>query len=418
MRMLLATVVAFILIAPASAAAATAVTGAAQPGTTTATLNGTVNPEGVETQYFFQYGTTTAYGGTTSAESSSGTTDQPVSATISGLSPATTYHFRLVAVPFGGMPVNGNDATFKTNAAAANPAAPSISRLSAVDKTPSSARLTARIDPNRAATTWHVEWGTTSSLGRSTGEQTIPTGDGGVPVSVALDNLPTHRKVYWRVVASNAAGQRRSGVASFTTLRAPTGITVSVFPETALWSGNVRVSGRVQGRGVSGMRLALEQSEFPYGAGFQPVATVQTGGRGDFRFASRTVLIATRYRVVSRSGVSVTSPVVGANVRARVGIRRTAKTRRRLSLTGRVLPGLPDGRATLQRRTRSGGWKFIRRKALRTSSSRESSYRFRVRRLRRAAVYRIKVSANDGGAHLGSTSRALLVGKKKKRKRG
>ena len=417
MRMLLATVVAFILIAPASAEAATAVTGPAQPGTTTATLNGTVNPEGAETQYFFQYGTTTAYGGTTSTESSSGTTDQPVTATISGLSPATTYHYRLVAVPFGGVPVNGADATFKTNAAAANPAAPSISRLSAVDKTPTSARLTARIDPNRAVTTWHVEWGTTSSLGRSTSEQTIPTGDGGVPVSAALDTLPTHRKIYWRVVASNAAGLRRSGVASFTTLRAPTGITISVFPETALWSGNVRVSGRVQGSGVSGMRLALEQSEFPYSAGFQQVATVRTGGRGDFRFPSRTVLIATRYRVVSRSTVSVTSPVVGANVRARVGIRRTAKTRRRLTLTGRVLPGLPEGRATLQRRTRSGGWRFIRRKALRTSSSRDSTYRFRVRRLRRAAVYRVKVSANDGGAHLGATSKALLVGKKKRKRR-
>jgi hypothetical protein len=218
------------------------------------------------------------------------------------------------------------------------------------------------------------------------------------------------------VVANNVAGLRRSGTASFTTLRAPTGIILSVFPETAPWSGNVRVSGRVQGSGVSGLTVVLEQSEFPYTAGFQQVAGVRTAGRGEFRFPSRTVLIATRYRVVTRTSVSVTSSVVGANVRARVGIRRTSKTRRRLTLRGSVLPGLPDGRATLQRRTRSGGWKFVRRKALRTASTRESSYRFRVRRLRRAVVYRVKVSANDGGAHLGSTSRELLVGKKRKRR--
>jgi hypothetical protein len=44
-----------------------------------------------------------------------------------------------------------------------------------------------------------------------------------------------------------------------------------------------------------------------------------------------------------------------------------------------------------------------------------STYRFRIRRLRRAAHYRVKVSANDGGAHVGATSRALLV---EKRRRG
>jgi hypothetical protein len=44
-----------------------------------------------------------------------------------------------------------------------------------------------------------------------------------------------------------------------------------------------------------------------------------------------------------------------------------------------------------------------------------STYRVGVRRLRRAAYYRIKVAANDGGAHLGATSRAVLVGKRKRR---
>jgi hypothetical protein len=414
MRTLIATVVALILIAPATAHAATATTGPAQPATNSATLNGTVNPQGADTQYFFEYGTTTAYGlATVPQAAGSGTANVAVQATISGLTASTTYHYRLVATS-GSDRVEGLDQTFTTSAATPNPAAPSISRLSAVDKTPTSARLTARIDPNRAATTWHIEWGTTANLGRSTPEQTIPTGDGGVPISVPLDGLPAHTKIYWRVVASNAAGLRRSGTASFTTLRAPTGITVSVFPETALWSGNVRVSGRVQGSGVNGLTVVLEQSEFPY-AGFQAVATVRTAGRGEFRFPSRTVLIATRYRVVTRTAVSVTSPVVGANVRARVGIRRTARTRRALTLTGRVQPGLPDGTATLQRRTRTGGWKFVRRKALRTATTTESSYRFRVRRLRRAAVYRVKVSANDGGAHLGATSRSVLVGKRTRR---
>jgi hypothetical protein len=413
MRILLATVVALILIAPATAVAQdppTVVTGAAQPGTTTATLNGTVDPNGTATTYHFEYGTTTDYGLETASQSAgSGTEPVAVQAPVSGLSASTTYHYRLVAGD-----VKGADQTFKTLAAPVNPARPGISRLSAVDKTPTTARLTALIDPNRAATTWYVEWGTTTRFGSRSADQAIPAGDGNVAISVPLSGLPSHTKIYWRVVASNAAGLRRTGTASFTTLRAPTGITLSVFPATADWGASVSVSGRVQGSGVNGLTVALERSPFPYTAGFQEVATARTDKSGEFRFPSRPLMIATRFRAVTRTAVSVTSSEIRANSRARVGIRRTRKTRRALRLTGRVEPGLPDGRATLQRRTRSGGWAFIKRRALRTADTSTSTYRFRVRRLRRAAVYRVKVSANDGGAHVGSTSRALLVGKKRR----
>ena len=46
------------------------VTGAANPvNTTTATLNGTVNPNSLSTTYKFDYGTTTGYGTSTSPTS-------------------------------------------------------------------------------------------------------------------------------------------------------------------------------------------------------------------------------------------------------------------------------------------------------------------------------------------------------------
>jgi hypothetical protein len=415
MRTLLA--VALVLIVPATAAAQDApevVTGAAQPGTTTATLNGTVDPNGTATNYYFQYGTTTAYG-LQSPTQSAGAGDAPVpaQATISGLTPSTTYHYRLVATREGQPDVNGDDRTFTTAAAPANPAAPSISSVRVADRTATSARLTARIDPNRAATTWHMEWGLTPSLGTRSPDQTIPTGDGAVPVSVPLAGLTPNTKVYWRVFASNAAGQRRSGIVNFTTLRAATGITLSVFPETALWNTSVSVSGRVQGSGVNGLSVALQQSRFPYDSGFEQVSTARTDSRGDFRFPSLTLLIATRFRAVVTGNATVTSAEIGANVRARVGIRRTSRTRRTLRLTGRVHPGLPNGRATLQRRTRSGGWKFVKRRALRTASTDTSTYRFKVWRKRGNAFYRVRVSANDGGAHLGAVSRTLRVAKRR-----
>jgi hypothetical protein len=63
-----------------------------------ATLNGTVNPNGIATTYYFQWGLTSSYGNTTSTQSAgSGTSNVAVSADLTGLVPKTTYHYRLVA---------------------------------------------------------------------------------------------------------------------------------------------------------------------------------------------------------------------------------------------------------------------------------------------------------------------------------
>lgn len=100
----------------------TVVTGAANevthasPTLTTAsaTLMGWVNPDDAETTYYFQYGTTTAYGAQTAEGSlEASTTATAVQAMLTGLMPATTYHFRLVATNAGGSVV-GADSTFTT----------------------------------------------------------------------------------------------------------------------------------------------------------------------------------------------------------------------------------------------------------------------------------------------------------------
>lgn len=97
------------------------VTGAATDITTTsATLNGTVDPNQSLTIYSFEYGKTTAYGSSTlPATLIAGDSPVPVPGAISGLTPNTLYHFRLVATNNAGTS-RGNDATFTTDAVAPN----------------------------------------------------------------------------------------------------------------------------------------------------------------------------------------------------------------------------------------------------------------------------------------------------------
>lgn len=416
MRLILATLLA-VAVLPAAALAAppTVTTGSADPvGQTTATLKGTVDPNSEQANYFFEYGTTTQYGLKT-VERTAGLGDDPVAVqeAISGLTPATTYHFRLVSGT-----VQGEDKTFTTAAAPLNPAIPGIASLSARDRTATSARLTARVDPNRAATTYHVEWGYSSSFGNRTDDQTLPAGDGGVAVSVALGGLQPYRRVSWRVVATNAAGVKRSGTASFTTSRAPAGVSAVVSTTRAAWGDPVVVSGRVEGAGVNGMTVALEEGTFPYST-FAEVATAKVDSSGRFRFRSRQALIATRFRVVTRSTPSFTTAatLLETLVRPRASAFVQRRRKRTASVAGTVNPAIAGATATLQRRIRGRGWASVRTKAPTAADQFRAHYRFTVTRSRRAARrFRVVVRPPDA-AYLTATSRAVTVAKAKRARR-
>jgi hypothetical protein len=87
------------------------------------TLNGGVNPKGRHTHYHFEFGTTTAYGSSTpSADAGTGLAEVPVAAVLNGLTPSTTYHYRLVATNAKGT-TKTTDAVL-TTAPAQSPAAP------------------------------------------------------------------------------------------------------------------------------------------------------------------------------------------------------------------------------------------------------------------------------------------------------
>ena len=92
---------------------ATTTAAASGVGHNTATLTGQVNPNGHQTTYYFQYGTTSSYGSTTVSRNVSGSTAAPVSVVLHGLKPRTVYRYRLVAVSATGTS-DGADKTFTT----------------------------------------------------------------------------------------------------------------------------------------------------------------------------------------------------------------------------------------------------------------------------------------------------------------
>jgi len=82
-------------------------------GSFSATLNGSVDPHGLTTTVYFQYGTTISYGLTTAPHNQTGNTFRNIGANISGLSANTRYHFRIAATNSAGTRF-GSDRTFTT----------------------------------------------------------------------------------------------------------------------------------------------------------------------------------------------------------------------------------------------------------------------------------------------------------------
>jgi len=89
--------------------------GASQVSATAVSVFGTLDAEGLETHYRFEYGASTAYGASVpvpEASAAAGSATQDVEQTIADLTPGATYHYRLIATNSSGTTA-GEDATFE-----------------------------------------------------------------------------------------------------------------------------------------------------------------------------------------------------------------------------------------------------------------------------------------------------------------
>jgi len=176
-----------------------------------ATLNGTVNPNSLATNYYFEWGTTTAYGNVTSTTAAgSGTANVPVNAAISGLVGGTTYHFRVVASNADGI-TNGVDLTFTPGGAVVTTTA-----ISGITLTGAGSGGNVISDGGAVVTVRGVCWGTTANP-VATGNHTTDGSGLGI-FSSAIGGLTSNTTYHVRAYATNANGTFYGDDIVFTTL--------------------------------------------------------------------------------------------------------------------------------------------------------------------------------------------------------
>jgi phosphodiesterase/alkaline phosphatase D-like protein len=196
---------------------AVATEAATSVGQTSATLNASVTPEGeAVTDCHFEYGTSEAYGSSAPCSPSPGGGISPVavSASLAGLSPGTTYHYRVLATNPTGTSV-GSDVAFTTPASSA----PAVSTEPATAVAQTTATLNATVDPeDEAVSDCHFEYGTSEAYGSSAPCSPSPGGGiSAVSVSASVTGLSSSTAYHYRVVATNPTGTSNSSDGTFTT---------------------------------------------------------------------------------------------------------------------------------------------------------------------------------------------------------
>lgn len=197
---------------------------------TSATLNGTVNPDGVQVSSCkFEYGTTTAYeqvAACVPASVGAGTSPVPVSASITGLQPDTTYHFRVLATSANGTNY-GADTTLTTTGP------PRIDGVWAVNVASTSTTLEADVNPLwPIPAEYRLEYGTTSSYG-TTLSGTLGGGSNDVLISYHRQELQPNTTYHYKLTVSNAYGVVESTDHTFVTQ--PAGGNELALPDGRVW---------------------------------------------------------------------------------------------------------------------------------------------------------------------------------------
>lgn len=198
------------LVEPGSASATPGLRG-------TATLEASVNPEGNETTYRFEYVDEAHFqtSGYASASSTppvsigSGFEDRSASSSLTGLVPGAIYHYRILASNSKGT-TSSADRTFTETPPAL------VDGPWAANVASTSATLAAEIDPLGASTEYRLEYGTSTSYGHVLSGD-VGEGMANVSISYHRQELEPDTTYHYRLVTNNEVGTVEGLDHTFTT---------------------------------------------------------------------------------------------------------------------------------------------------------------------------------------------------------
>ncbi|MBL9132885.1 MAG: hypothetical protein JNG86_16880, partial [Verrucomicrobiaceae bacterium] len=273
-----------------------------------AVLNGMVNPNSLATTAYFEYGTTTGYGSTSSSVNlGNGYLAAPTAITIGGLTDNTLYHYRLVATNAAGT-TYGADAVFTT---APNP--PLAFTGDAANVSASGATLVGTVLPNGRDTTAYFEFGLTTVYGAQTSSQFVPATGTIENVFAPLTGLVAGATYHFRLVAVNAGSPIPiTGVDKTFVAQAPAPV-VTLGAAVPLTTTSVGLNGTVNANGAATQVFfdyGTDGVSFPTSVTATPATVTgssSTAVTGSFINLSQGVTYHYRLRAVSAGGATQSS---------------------------------------------------------------------------------------------------------------
>jgi trimeric autotransporter adhesin len=229
-------------------------------GDAAATVSASADADGDTVTCAVDYGTTTSYGQTAAcAPVPSGTTPQTTSAGLTGLAPATVYHYQFV-LSSNGTTWTTSDATL-TTVYALTTATPSA-------LTATSATVSGTVDPEgQTVTACEFIYGSTGGTLKDvpcTQTAASLTGTSKIPVTAAITGLTPNTKYgYELVFTTTGGGTATGGAGTFTTPGNPTAVTVKA---TSVTATTAILHATLNAAGASTSACAFEFGVEPFGS--------------------------------------------------------------------------------------------------------------------------------------------------------
>jgi hypothetical protein len=247
--------------------------------------------------------------------------------------------------------------------AAALAAKPAATTGTAANVTFQSVRLNGSADPNKQATTYYFQYGTTIAFGSQTAPVAVGNGANPVHVSTDLGGLAPATKYYYRIVAHNNSGTALGGRKSFTTRKQPLGVSLTATPNPVPFkSSATNLSGTLTGTNNANRKVVLQANPWPYTGGFQNASNQQvTNSTGGFSFPLLSVPVNTQYRVVMPERPTVVSPIVAFGVKPYVKSKvnkHRVKRGHRVRISGSISPAAADQQVAFQKK-RGSSWVLV-----------------------------------------------------------